>query len=84
MNTVDRTLELLEERNMSLYQLAQACGISHTTITRTKKRGGDLQMDTLRRICDVLGITLSEFFDESDVKEKKKPQKAGSYQNASV
>ena len=65
MNTVDRTMELLSERGMSLYQLTQVCGISHTTITRTKKRGGELQIDTLKRICDALGITLSEFFDDN-------------------
>lgn len=84
MDTVKRTLELLDEHQMTVYQLTQESGISRATIMQTERRGGQLKVDTIQRICDVLGITLSEFFDESTVKEKKKPQMAGSYQNAAV
>ena len=62
LDTVQRVYDLLEERNLSLYQLAQISGVSHSTIKTTEKRGGQLKIDTIYRICNGLDITLSEFF----------------------
>lgn len=64
MDTVKRVCELAEERHLTLYQLSQLCGISYSTIQTTRKRGGQLKVDTIERICDALGITLSAFFAE--------------------
>lgn len=72
MDTVKRTMDLLDARNMSLYQLTQKSGIARATITQTEKRGGQLKVDTIERICEALGITLSEFFLESDQEILKK------------
>ncbi|MDD3021565.1 MAG: helix-turn-helix transcriptional regulator [Alphaproteobacteria bacterium] len=72
MDTVKRTMDLLDARNMSLYQLTQKSGIARATITQTEKRGGQLKIDTIERICEALGITLSEFFLESDQEILKK------------
>ena len=69
MDTIKRVYELAEERNLTIYQLSQLCGISFSTIQTTKKRGGQLKVDTIERICDALGLPLSAFFEE-------RPQKA--------
>lgn len=65
MDTVGRVYELARARGLSIAQLAQRSGISDSTIKMTKKRGGQLKIDTIERICQALGITLSEFFAES-------------------
>lgn len=64
MDTVKRVYELAEERNLTMYQLSRLCGISFSTIQTTKKRGGQLKIDTIERICDALGISLSVFFED--------------------
>lgn len=64
MDTVSRVYALLNERNMSLYQLARLSGVSHSTIKTTEKRGGQLTVETIERLCDGLGISLCEFFRE--------------------
>lgn len=66
MDTVKRVCELAEARGLTMYQLSQRCGISYSTIQTTKKRGGQLKIDTIERICQALGITLSAFFAETD------------------
>jgi transcriptional regulator with XRE-family HTH domain len=57
-----RVNELLAERNLSLYRLAQMSGISYSTLKNTAQRNGQLSVDTIERICDGLQIPLSEFF----------------------
>lgn len=64
MDTVKRVYELAEERNLTMYQLSRLSGISFSTIQTTKKRGGQLKIDTIERICDALGISLSAFFED--------------------
>ena len=64
MDTVSRVYTLINERNMSLYQLTRLSGVSHSTIKTTEKRGGQLTVDTIERLCDGLGITLCDFFRE--------------------
>ena len=65
MDTVKRVYNLIEERNITLYQLSQMSGVSYSTVKTTEKRGGQLKVDTIERICEALGITMSEFFQES-------------------
>ena len=69
MNTVERVYELLEEREISLYQLARMSGVSYSTVKTTEKRGGQLTVDTIERICAALQISMSDFFS----KEEKQP-----------
>lgn len=75
MDTVKRVCDLAEERGLSVYQLSQQAGISYSTIQTTKKRGGQLKIDTIERICEALGISLSAFFaepmTEQELEEKR-------------
>ena len=57
-----RVQQLVRENNLSLHSLAIVCGINPSTLAMKRKRGGDLSLDTIRRICNGLGITLGEFF----------------------
>jgi len=62
LNTIERVKELANERNLTLCRLALLCNVSHSTIKTTERRGGQLSLDTIERICIGLGISLSEFF----------------------
>ena len=61
-DTVSRVRQLAAERNVPITRLARACGINHSTLAATRARSGQLQVDTIARICEVLEITLAEFF----------------------
>lgn len=67
MNTVARVKELADERNLSFFKLANISGVSYKTLKSTEDRGGQLQVDTIEKICQGLGITLAEFFSVKEV-----------------
>ncbi len=68
MDTIRRVYDLAEEKEISLYQLAKDSGISLATIKAAEKRSGQLKIDTIERICEALGITLSMFFADMEQK----------------
>ena len=62
MDTMGRVNELMAERDLSLYQLAQMSGVSYSTLKNTAQRNGQLTVDTIERICIGLEISMSDFF----------------------
>lgn len=68
---LSKVTELLEERNWTLYRLAKEADISYSTLSNTFHRNNVPSVSTLMRVCDGLGITLSEFFDEEGTAVKK-------------
>lgn len=64
MNTITRVYELLDDRELSLTKLAEMSGVAYSTIKMAESRNTQLSVDTIERICNALGITLSEFFAE--------------------
>ena len=62
MDTMSRVFELIEDRNITLYRLAQLSGVRYSTFKNTRKRNGQLSVDTIERICEGLEIPMSEFF----------------------
>ena len=64
MNTMTRVYELLDDRALSLTKLAEMSGVAYSTIKMAESRNTQLSVDTIERICNALGITLSEFFAE--------------------
>ena len=66
MDTLRRVNDLIAQRDMTLYQLAKISDVSPSTLRNTKRREGQLKIDTIERICAALGISLSEFFAEQD------------------
>lgn len=65
MDTIKRVYELMGERGMSLCALSRLSGMNYSTIKTTERRGGQLSVDSIERICDALGITLADFFTET-------------------
>lgn len=62
MDTLQRAIELANERNMSLFRLAAESGINYSTFQAAKRRGSQLSVDTIERICAYLRIPLYRFF----------------------
>ena len=56
---------LLKEKNMKLWDLSKAAGISLPKISDFLKHDTkNLRMDTMLHICEGFNITLKEFFDD--------------------
>ena len=64
MNTMARVRELAEERNLSLRGLSRVCDVPYSTLKNTENRYGQLNVDTIERICRGLEIPLYRFFME--------------------
>lgn len=64
MDTIARVICLANERNLSLFKLSQLCDVPYSTLKNAEKRGNQLAVTTIERICESLGITMSDFFRE--------------------
>lgn len=60
----NRIRELCDKKQMSMYALSNKTGISQSSLSNLMKRGSIPTFYTLDKICDGLGITLSQFFSE--------------------
>lgn len=62
MDTMAKVVELADEQNLSLFKLAQLADVPYSTLRNAQKRGTQLAVSTIERICEALGVTMSEFF----------------------
>ena len=62
---VDRIEELIGERGLSRSQLAKLSGIAESSVSNLFNRGSMPTVDTIEKICNALGITLSQFFSKT-------------------
>lgn len=69
MDVLERLCKLLQERGWSEYRLAQVSGLNESTISNIYRRNTLPTIPTLEAICKAFGITLSQFFAESDMVE---------------
>ena len=69
MNTMSRVNDLINARGLSLYGLAKICGLPYSTLKNTAQRNGQLNIDTIERICIGLKISMSDFFAEVKIEE---------------
>lgn len=65
-NILNEITRLRIERNWSEYELAKKSGLSQSTISTWYRKEQIPTIQTLDKICKGLGITLSQFFAESD------------------
>ena len=65
MNIGERLKALRKARGLSKNRLAQLAGISQTHISDIEAGKKNPTVETLRRICDALGISLIEFLDDT-------------------
>ena len=68
MNVLEKVRKMQEERGWSTYKLAYEAGLTQSTLSNMFARGTCPTVDTLEKICDAFGISLSEFFEEDDRK----------------
>ncbi len=66
MGVGKRIEELREKRGYSQNRLAEWAGVSQTHLRRVELGEADITVGHLRLICDALGISLKDFFSESD------------------
>ena len=64
MDTMAVVKVLADERDMTLFQLAQLCRVNYSTLKNAEDRHGQLNVDTIERICIGLDIPMSLFFTE--------------------
>lgn len=64
MNTIKKAKDLAEMRGLTLYTLAQLCGVSYSTLRSAELRNGQLSVETIELICKGIGIPLYTFFQE--------------------
>ncbi len=72
---IKRIEELCEQKHWSKYRLAKESGIPHSTIFNMLKRTNTPTISTLVKICNGLGITLSQFFADDEYVTLTKQQK---------
>lgn len=66
INVRDRLQKLMDERDLNMYSLAKRSGLSWNTIKNIFSRSTNPTVTTLSLICDGLGITLAQFFEEGN------------------
>ena len=59
--------KLCEARGWTKYELCKRANISQTTLSASRKRNNDPSISTLEAVCAAFGITLSQFFSESNI-----------------
>lgn len=60
-----RLREMRESKEMSIYRISQITGISQGHISDLENGKNQPTIDTLSKLLEPLGITLSEFFNEN-------------------
>lgn len=69
MNIGDRIKQLREKLGLSNRQLAKKAGLSQPVMNRLENNERKADIQTLQKICQALGITLKDFFDEGSPTE---------------
>ena len=69
MDANERLRQLLKERGRTEYKLSKECGLAQSTIGNIFRRNTVPSISTIETICKGFGITLSQFFAETDMVE---------------
>lgn len=69
MDTNERLKQMLTERGWTEYKLSKMSGLSESTVGNIFRRNTVPSVITLEAICKAFGITLSQFFCESNMVE---------------
>ena len=69
MDTHSRLRQLMAERGWTAYRLSKESGLSESTQASIFKRNTVPSIATLEAVCSAFGISLAQFFAESDMVE---------------
>lgn len=61
----ERYAELLNVTGKTTAEVCRETGISETTISNWKARGGRLSVDNLKRLADYFGVAMEYFLEET-------------------
>lgn len=64
-----RIQEIADERNIKISRLALLGGITPSTLYDLRTKNNAPRSKTLKRMCDGIGMKLSEFFDKDYIDE---------------
>lgn len=65
-DVVKKLNEMRLERKLSVYRLAELTGLNQSTLANTFSRGLTPSVANLAAICAAMGVTMSQFFAESE------------------
>ena len=58
-----RIIQLCQERNISINKLSSVSGVTQSTVNNiVSGRNNSATVSTIKKLCDGLGITITEFF----------------------
>ena len=66
-DVLEKITSLREERGWTTYRLSKLSGIPQSTISTWSRKNLMPPIDKLEIICQTFGITLAEFFNDTDV-----------------
>ena len=67
MNAINKKIcSMCDERGWSTYELAERADLTYSTLNSSINRDAAPKIDTLERICDAFGNTLSQFFQNNE------------------
>lgn len=66
MDYKSRILKFQNERKWTTHHMAIEAGLTPSTVANWFSRNTSPTMDALEKLCTAFGITMSEFFNESD------------------
>ena len=69
MNVLDKIEKLRLDRGWSVYRLAEKAGITDKCIYNWYNRNTMSSIETIEKICEAFGMTLSQFFAEGNLIE---------------
>ena len=75
MDVLARIDELRNKRGWSVNYLAMEAALTQSTLNNLYVRKAEPKLSTLRALCTAFGITLSEFFAESEDNDKDTDEK---------
>ncbi|MGN0480835.1 MAG: helix-turn-helix domain-containing protein [Lachnospiraceae bacterium] len=62
---LDKVRQLCNDKNWTMYRLAKESDIAYSNLNNMMNRNTQPSIPTLKKICNGLGLTLSEFFDDT-------------------
>ena len=66
MNVLEKVKKMQKDRGWSTYKLAYEAGLTQSTLSNMFTRETCPTVETLEKICEAFGITLSEFFETDE------------------
>lgn len=71
MDYIEKIDKLRSQRGWTIYRLAQESGLSSQTIHQWMGRTSEPSLAGITQVCEAFGITLAEFFSNSELIEAK-------------